>query len=84
MQSLWKVGAAGESQRNVLIGGLTSRFQECTAEKNCTLIRYDIIESLRKVYGAVADETIRQRALELIATEEDLKYRKKYATLWKA
>ena len=84
MQSLWKVGAAGESQRNVLIDGLTSRFQGCTAEKNCTLIRYDIIESLRKVYEAVPEETIRQRALELIATEEDLKYRKKYATLWKA
>jgi hypothetical protein len=83
MQSLWKVGAAGERQRKVLVDGLTTRFRECVAEKNCTLIRYDIIESLRKVYEAAPDETIRQRALELIATEEDLKYRKKYATLWK-
>jgi hypothetical protein len=71
MQALWKVGVAGESQRKVLIDGLTTRFQECVAEKNCTLIRYDIIESLRRVYDAVPDETIRQRALELISTEED-------------
>jgi hypothetical protein len=83
MQSLWKVGVAGESQRRVLVDGLTDRFQECIAEKNCTLIRYDILESLRKVYAVVADEAIRQRALALIETEADLKYRKKYATLWK-
>jgi hypothetical protein len=83
MQSLWKVGAAGKSQRKALLDGLTARFQECAAEKNCTLIRYDIIESLRKVYDATKDEKAKQTALELIETEQDLKYRKKYATLWK-
>lgn len=83
MQSLWKVGAAGESQRKVLVEGLKARFQECAAEKNCTLIRYDILESLRKVYDASRDEKVKQKALELMATEKDLKYRKKYATLWK-
>jgi hypothetical protein len=83
MQSLWKIGAAGENQRKVLVDGLTGRFHECFEEKNCTLIRYDIIESLRKLYDAAPDERIKQRALELIAAEEDLKYRKKYATLWK-
>ena len=83
MQSLWKVGIAGEAQRAMLLDGLTARFKECAAEKNCTLIRYDIIESLRKIYDETSDEKIRQRALDLIDTEEDLKYRKKYATLWK-
>ena len=83
MQSLWKVGIAGEAQRAILLDGLTARFKECAAEKNCTLIRYDIIESLRKIYDETADEKIRQRALDLIDTEEDIKYRKKYATLWK-
>jgi hypothetical protein len=62
---------------------LTARFKECAAEKNCTLIRYDIVESLRKIYDETSDEKIRQRALDLIDTEDDLKYRKKYATLWK-
>lgn len=83
LQSLWKVGITGESQRTILIDGLSARYEECSAEKNCTLIRYDIIESLRKIYDKTADEAIRQKALDLIEIEDDLKYRKKYATLWK-
>jgi hypothetical protein len=83
MQSLWKVGVAGEAQRKLLMDGLSARFKECAGEKNCTLIRYDILESLRKTYDEAPDETIRQRALHLIETEEDPRYRKKYATLWK-
>jgi hypothetical protein len=84
MQALWKVGVAGEKQRQLLIAGLELRFRECIAEKNCTLIRYDICQSLRNVYDVVKDEKIREKAQELIATEEDTKYRKKYATLWRA
>ena len=83
MQSLWKVGIAGEEQRKKLTEGLTRRFNECTTEKNCTLIRFDIIQGLRKLYEEVNDEHTRQRALELIETEKDLKYGKKYAALWK-
>ena len=83
MQALWKVGAAGDKQRKLLVKGLEGRFRECITEKNCTLIRYDILQSLRNVYDAVGDEEVRAKALELIETEEDLKYRKKYKTLWK-
>ena len=83
MQALWKVGAAGASQRKALVAGLTTRFHECVKEKNCTLIRYDIVESLRKVYDAAEDEEVKRKALALIETEQDLKYRKKYATVWK-
>jgi len=83
MQSLWKVGVAGKRQQNIFMDGLERRFQECVTEKNCTLIRYDILQSMRNVYDAVKDEKIRAKALELIETEEDIKYRKKYATLWK-
>jgi HEAT repeat protein len=82
MQALWKVGAAGERQREMAVNGLAGRFQECITEKNCTLIRYDILQSLRNVYDVVKDEKIRAKALELIATEEDPRYRKKYSTLW--
>jgi len=52
-------------------------------EKNGTLIRYDILQSLRNVYDAVKDERIKEKALELIEREEDIKYRKKYTNLWK-
>ena len=49
------------------------------------MIRYDIIQSLRNLYDAAAvkDEKIKEKALELIETEEDIKYRKKYASLWR-
>jgi hypothetical protein len=83
LQALWKVGAAGEKQRQLFLDGLTARFQDCAVEKNGTLIRYDIIKGFRNLYDMVGDESIRERALALIETESDLKYRKKYSTLWK-
>ncbi|WP_225408249.1 DUF1801 domain-containing protein [Stigmatella hybrida] len=83
LQSLWKVGAAGPAQRKRLLAALERRFGECAPEKNCTLIRYDISQSLRDVYDATQEPGIRELALRLIETEEDLKYRKKYGTVWK-
>jgi hypothetical protein len=82
LQALWKVGAAGKKQQKKLVDGLAGRFDECLTEKNCTLIRYDIIQSFRNLYDAVKDEKIREQALQLIETEADLKYRKKYTSLW--
>lgn len=83
MQSLWKVGAAGEPQKQKLVENLAARYAECITEKNGTLIRYDSIESLRNLYDATQDQQVKEKALHLIETEEDPKYRKKYATLWK-
>jgi hypothetical protein len=83
LPSLWKVGAAGKKQQMQLMEGLENRFKECITEKNCTLIRYDIIESLRNLYETVPDEEIKVKALALIESEADLKYRKKYASLWR-
>lgn len=83
LQVLWKVGLAGQEQQQRLVEGLERRFKECAAEKNCTLIRYDILEGLQKLYDAVGDETIKGKALRLIETEGDAKYRKKYATVWR-
>jgi len=84
VQSIWKVGTAGKAQQQQLVDGLTRRFNECISEKNCTLIRYDIIQGLKNLYDVAKDETIRDQALKLIDTEQDLKYRKKYAGVWKA
>jgi hypothetical protein len=84
MQAIWKVAAAGTQQQQLVVDRLAERFRDCAAEKNCTLIRYDIVQGLRKLYDAVRDEQVREQALTLIATEEDGKYRKKYAGLWKA
>lgn len=84
LQALWKVGAAGKPQQKVLVDGLENRFKECITEKNCTLIRYDIIQGFRNLYDKVGDETIKEKSLALIEIEDDLKYRKKYATVWRA
>lgn len=83
MQALWKVGVAGKSQQEMLVTGLEGRYLECSTEKNCTLIRYDITQSLRSVYDVVKDEEIRKKALALIELEGDPKYRRKYAGVWK-
>lgn len=42
------------------------------------------MNKVTNLYDEVKVEKIKQKALELIETEEDLKYRKKYATVWKA
>jgi hypothetical protein len=84
LQSLWKVGAAGTEQRELVMGGLEGRYRECVTEKNATLIRYDILQGMRNLYEAVKDEAIRERAMELIEAEADPKYRKKYASLWRS
>jgi hypothetical protein len=84
LQAIWKVGAVGKSQQDMLVQGLEGRFNECVTEKNWSLIRYDIIQGLRNLYDGVQDETIKGTALALIETEPDAKYRKKYAGVWKA
>ena len=83
LQSIWRVGASGKKTQQMVLEAFAERFRECISEKNCTLIRYDIIQGLKNLYDEVKDEKIKQKALELIETEEDLKYRKKYASVWK-
>jgi hypothetical protein len=83
LQSLWKVGVAGKKQLKTYMDGLEKRFRECIKEKNGTMIRYDILVSMRNVYNEVKDEAIREKALALIGMEKDVKYQKKYKTVWK-
>jgi hypothetical protein len=82
LQSIWKVGIEKKMQKTV-VDALAKWFRDSTIHKNWTLIRYDIIQDLRNLYDEVKDEKIKKKALELIETEEDLKYRKKYASVWK-
>ena len=85
LQNLWNIGLVGAEQRNLLLKGLEARYRECVSEKNSTLIRYDIIQGFRNLYDheEAKDEAIRAKALALIEAEDDLKYRKKYAALWR-
>jgi flagellar biosynthesis regulator FlaF len=83
LQSIWKVGLAGEEQRDMLLTYVKDRFIACTSEKNYTLIRFDLIQGLRYLYDHLHIVEIKQLALELIEKEEDPRYKKKYATVWK-
>jgi len=83
LQSIWKVGLAGKNAQQLVVNGLEKRYKECANEKNGTLIRYDIIVDLRNLYNATTSSEIKEKALELIELESDLKYRKKYASVWK-
>ena len=83
LQAAWKVGLAGKKQQKLVVDRLAARFADCEKEKNCTLIRYDIMVDLRQLYDAVKDERIKTKALALMETEPDPKYRKKYGTQWR-
>lgn len=83
LQSIWKVGLAGKNAQALVVNGLEERYKECVDEKNSTLIRYDIIVGLRNLYDATTSSEIKEKALELIELESDVKYRKKYASVWK-
>ncbi|GAE25577.1 hypothetical protein JCM9140_1578 [Halalkalibacter wakoensis JCM 9140] len=83
LQAIWRVGLAGEEQREMVVNHLRERYLNCLTEKNYTLIRFDIMEGLGKLYDATKNEEIKQQALELIQDESDEKYQKKYAKVWK-
>jgi len=82
LQSIWKVGLEA-NMRKTVVQALADWFRNCSTHKNCTLIRYDIIQDLRNLYQELGDEKIKERALALIAIEEDAKFKKKYASVWK-
>lgn len=83
LQNIWRVGLAGKNAQIMVVKGLEKRYHECITEKNCTLIRYDIIVDLRHLYNATTSSEIKEKALELIELEQDSKYRKKYAGVWR-
>ncbi|MGG4491266.1 hypothetical protein [Metabacillus idriensis] len=83
LQSIWKIGIAGSQQKRLVLEHLADRFQTCSNEKNDTLIRFDIIQSFKKLYDHLKEEEIKGKALELNDMEKENKYRKKYMAVWK-
>jgi hypothetical protein len=83
LQSIWMVGLGGKNAQNMVVKGLEKRYQECVKEKNGSLIRYDILVGLRNLYETTTSSEIKEKALELIELEKDMKYKKKYAAVWK-
>lgn len=83
LKSIWKIALAGSEQKELVLNNLADRFITGINEKNYTLIRYDIIESLKKLYDEIKDDQVKQLALDLIEREDDKKYKNKYASVWK-
>lgn len=84
LQSLWRVGRAGEDQLALVLDALTKRYRECSSEKNGSLVRTDVIESLGHLFRAVGDPSIEAHAETLLISEKDEKARKKQRASWKA
>ncbi len=82
LQSIWKPALVSPEMRELVVAKLAERFRSCKDEKNCTLIRYDITEVLRKIYNSQRNEEVRKMSMDLIESEKDLKYQKKYMSVW--
>ncbi len=66
LQSIWRIGLAGKTQRKLVVTNLSNRFQACIDEKNDTLIRFDIISSMHHLYMETEDTKVKKEALDLI------------------
>ncbi|MBT2686695.1 hypothetical protein J7I93_00710 [Bacillus sp. ISL-47] len=83
LQAIWRIALAGPEQKEMVLQHISDRFIHGADEKNYTLIRFDMIQGLRNFYDETKEEDVRQIALDLIEKEEDPKYKKKYAGVWK-
>ncbi len=83
LQSIWRVGMAGPQQRAFVIEALTLRFQECSSEKNVSLVRTDVITSLGKLLRETGGPAIAKAAEELMSPEMDGKAQKAQRASWR-
>jgi hypothetical protein len=83
LQAIWKVGLAAAPQKDRIMAYMVDRFKNGTAEKNYTLIRFDIIQNMKHLYDQSGDEEIRETAMDLMEIVEDEKYQKKYKRVWR-
>ncbi|NJP36170.1 hypothetical protein [Alkalicoccus luteus] len=84
LQAAWRIGLAGEEQRNTLLAYMKERFEEAESEKNGSLVRSDIIEGLKRLYQHSNDERSAETARILIASLDDGKTKRKCEKIWKS
>ena len=54
LQAIWQIGLSGEEQKRLTVGHLAERYRVCNTEKNGTLLRFDILQGLRRLYDPLA------------------------------
>jgi hypothetical protein len=83
LQSLWRIGLAGDDRRALLLSGLAARYRECGSEKSGHLVRTDIMAALRNLHAAGGAADVEDLALGLIDGEADPAQKKKLAAEWR-
>ena len=83
IQTSHRLALAGDEPRKRVLDYYQERFHSCRAEKNTTLIRYDLQVCLRQVYDQRPDPSVAALARSLITEESDPKYQAKYKTAWR-
>ena len=83
LESLWRVGLAGPDRAALVVAALEERFQECSAEKNASLVRTDVLTCLARLANAVGDDGLEAPAEALMALEPDEKARTKQRAAWR-
>ncbi|UOQ84983.1 hypothetical protein [Gracilibacillus salinarum] len=83
LQAIWRIALAGKQHEKLVVDRMTDRFINGANEKNYTLRRNDMIQNLYNIYQETENPEVEKVALSLIELEEDPKYRKKYAKIWK-
>lgn len=78
LQSIWQIGLAGQVQRDLVVSHLARRFYTCVDEKQLTVIRYEIIVALKKMFDKTDDRKLITIANNLIEKEQDMKSKRKY------
>ncbi|RYY57853.1 MAG: hypothetical protein EOO09_01090 [Chitinophagaceae bacterium] len=83
LQLFWKVGIIDREHQDLVTASLLKRYEEAAGDDNITSIRYDILENLRKIFDQFREESIKEKAMELIGRETNLKHQEKFRGLWR-
>ena len=83
LQASYRIGLAGPKYRKLVLDFYEERYDDCAAERNATLIRFDILVCMRKLYDARHDPALAERAQKRIVSESLDTYRAKYRKVWK-
>ena len=83
LQSIWRVGLAGDAQRERVMQALKTRFEDCTDLKHASMVRSDIIIALAALVQATESAPVQELAESLIASVDDPGLTKKLRAAWR-
>jgi hypothetical protein len=82
VQSLWRVGLAGQQQRDCVLDALTKRYEISGPDKHGAIARTDTIAALANLARETGDTAVVEKALDLIASEPVVKAQRRQRSAW--